>query len=102
MAGSPPLPPDLWATIPPAARAALLAAFAAADARIARLEARVAQLEAQLGKDATNSSQPPSTAHPHAKPAPTRPKSRRSAGGQPGHPRHERALLPADQCQAVV
>jgi transposase len=102
MAGSPPLPPDLWDTVPPAARVALLAAFAVSDARIARLEARVAQLEAQLGKDATNSSQPPSATHPHAKPVPARPKSRRSAGGQPGHPRHERALLPADQCQAVV
>jgi transposase len=102
MAGSPPLSPELWNTIPPAAQAALLAVFAAYDARIVRLEARIAELEGKSGKDSTNSSKPPSTDHPHAKPVPNKPKSKRSIGGQPGHPKHERALIPTDQCVAVI
>jgi transposase len=66
------------------------------------LTARVAELEAQLGKDCTNSSLPPSTAHPHAKPARPKSRSRRSSGGQPGHAKHQRALIPTEQCQEVV
>ena len=41
-------------------------------------------------------------ARQHAKPTPTRPKSKRRRGGQPGHPKHERALIPAADCQAVI
>lgn len=71
-------------------------------ARVAELEAEVAELKARLNKDSTNSSLPPSSAHPHARPAPPRPKSKRRRGGQHGHPKAERALIDADQCQAVV
>jgi transposase len=71
-------------------------------ARVAELEAQVADLTARLNKDSTNSSLPPSSTHPHAKPLPTRPKSKRRRGGQPGHPKAERALIPVDECQAVV
>jgi transposase len=71
-------------------------------AHIAQLEARLAELEAKLAKDSTNSSKPPSTDHPHAKPPRPRPPSRRPSGGQPGHPRHERALIPVGQCRGVV
>ncbi len=62
----------------------------------------MAELEVKLGKDSTNSSLPPSAAHPHAKPPRPKPKGRRRPGGQPGHPQHLRALLPTDQCQQVV
>lgn len=71
-------------------------------ARVAELEAEVADLKARLNKDSTNSSLPPSSAHPHAKPAPPKPKSKKRRGGQHGHPKAERALIPVDQCQAVV
>ena len=71
-------------------------------AYVEKLEARVAELEAKLGKDSTNSSKPPSTEHPHAKPPRPKSPSRRPSGGQPGHPRHERALIPVEQCRAVV
>ena len=70
------------------------------------LSARVAELEAQLetlsGKNPTNSSKPPSSTHPHAKPVSAKLKSQRSRGGQPGHAKHERALIPTEQCQKVV
>src|ERR1700676_2977340 len=71
-------------------------------AHVEKLQARIAALEAKLGKDSTNSSQPPSTEHPHAKPPRPRPKSRRPSGGQPGHAKHERALIPVEQCWQIV
>jgi transposase len=93
-----PLSPDVWAALPPAV-AALLQWQAT---EIGRLTARVAELEAKLGKNATNSSKPPSTTHPHDKPPRSKKRSRRQPGGQPGHAKHERDLVPTDQCQDVV
>jgi transposase len=73
-----------------------------AQAIIRLLLAKIGELEARLNKTPRNSSLPPSTEHPHAKPAPRKEKSGRKPGGQPGHPKHERALIPTDRCQAVV
>jgi hypothetical protein len=39
----PPIPEPLWATVPPEAQAALLAAFASLERRVAELEARLNQ-----------------------------------------------------------
>ena len=64
-------------------------------------EHRIAELEANLNKSPQNSSLPPSTQHPHAKPPSTKPKSNKKRGGQPGHAKHERPLLPTDQCDDV-
>jgi hypothetical protein len=88
---------ELIARQPPEAQAIirmLLAHIAAQDRRIAELEAR-------LNKSPQNSSLPPSTQHPHAKSAPPRPKSKKKRGAQPGHVKHERPLLPTDQCDEV-
>jgi transposase len=93
-----PLPPDVLASLPPS----VVAFIQWQTEQIACLTARVAELEAKLGKDSTNSSKPPSTSHPHDKPAPTKAKSGRKRGGQPGHVKHERALIRTEQCQEVV
>jgi transposase len=90
--------PELWSRIPPEAQAI----FLEMAETIARLERRVAELEARLGQSPRNSSLPPSSEHPHAKPVQPRPKSKRRRGGQPGHPKAERALIPTEQCTAVV
>src|SRR5574342_185787 len=66
------------------------------------LTARVAELEAKLGKNPSNSSKPPSTTHPHDKKPAAKPKSGRAPGGQPGHAKHDRPLIPSAQCQDVV
>lgn len=71
-------------------------------ARIAVLDARVAELEARLNKTPRNSSLPPSSQHPHAKPAPPKEKSNKKPGGQPGHAQSERALIPTGQCHNMV
>ncbi len=92
------LSPEMLAALP----LAVVALIRWQAEQIRLLSARVAELEAQLGKDSTNSSKPPSTAHPHAKPPRVKRRSRRSPGGQPGHVKHEQALIPVEQCQAVV
>ena len=59
---------------------------------MAELKAEVAELKARLAKDSTNSSLPPSAMHPHAKPSKQSIRKAKRRGGQPGHPKHERAL----------
>jgi transposase len=71
-------------------------------ARIVELQTRVEELERQAkGKTPQNSSLPPSSQHPHARPQPPKRKSRRKRGGQPGHEKHERPLIPTEQCDDV-
>jgi len=57
-------------------------------ARQDALEQEVAELRRQLGQNSQNSSKPPSSDSPFAKPAPRslRRRSGRRPGGQPGHP----------------
>jgi transposase len=73
-----------------------------AQAIIRALLATIRQLQEQLNRSPRNSSLPPSTEHPHAKPPRPTPKSLRGAGGQPGHAKHGRLLLPTEQCQQVI
>jgi transposase len=94
---APPIPAELWNSIRPEAQAAILAMVAMYEARITQLEARVKELEARLNLNSSNSSQPPSSDGPHVKPAPPRKPSGKRKGGQPGHPKHSRPLLPPDQ-----
>jgi len=68
------------------------------QAEIRSLRAMIAQLQEQLAgarKDSSTSSKPPSSdiVKPPTPPPPEG-QSQRSIGGQPGHPRHERPLLP--------
>jgi transposase len=92
---------DLIARQSPEAQAiirTLLALIAEQNRRILRLEAEIESLR----KTPQNSSLPPSTQHPHAKPARSDPKSKRKRGGQPGHRKHERSLIRTEDCQDVV
>lgn len=60
-------------------------------------EARIAALEARLGQDSSNSSRPPSSDGPRVKRGVPRVPSGRRRGGQQGHPKHERVILPPDE-----
>ncbi len=73
-----------------------------AQALIRLLLARIQELEARLNQSPRNSSLPPSTEHPHAKPSRHQPRAKRKPGGQAGHVRHERPLLPSEQCDEVI
>jgi transposase len=73
-----------------------------AQAIIRALLAKIAVLEARLNQSPRNSSCPPSTEHPHAKPRRPKTPGKRNPGGQPGHAKHTRPLLPAEHCIAVL
>ena len=70
--------------------------------RVAELEAVVRDLQARLGRDASNSSLPPSANPPGAaKPVAKQPTGKKP-GGQPGHAGCTRVRLPAERVQHVV
>jgi len=73
-----------------------------AQAIIRILLAKIEQLEARINRTSRNSSKPPSAEHPHAQPKPSRKRSDRKPGGQPGHDKHARTLIPVEHCAAVV
>src|ERR1700682_1411985 len=78
------------------------ARLAEQEARIAALEEEVRHLNAPLGRNASNSSTPPS-ANPLGAPKPVvKKKSKRKRGGQAGHPPHLKELLPAERVNKVV
>jgi transposase len=72
----------------------------ALEAELVALKEIVAQLAQQLAaarKDSSNSSKPPSSAIVKPpKPPPPEGQDRRRIGGQPGHPKHERAAFPPE------
>ena len=90
------IPPELEAEMTPAVRVFV----GLLRDRIAKLEARVEELE-RGQKTPQNSSLPPSTQHPHARPQLPKRKSKKKRGGQPGHEKHERPLIPAEDCDHV-
>jgi transposase len=89
---SPPITPEQLAALPPEFRALLQSIIQHYEARIAKLEADLAAAR----KNSSTSSKPPSSdmvKPPSARKQP----GRRKRGGQPGHPRHERAAFPPEQ-----
>ena len=99
------IPPELEAEMTPAVRAFVLSLFdviRTQQQRIDELETKVTKLEARLGKTPENSSLPPSSQHPHVKPKPRRKPSGRKRGGQKGHPKHERALVPPEDVNETI
>ena len=82
----------------PAVKAFVEAAFAQFEARIKELEDKIEKLTPR------NSSLPPSTEHPHAKPKrkPSPAKKKRNKGGQKGHQRNVRKLIPPEDCKEVI
>src|SRR5690606_21252429 len=96
-----PLTPEQFSSLPPEFRALLQAVIEHYERELAALKARLAELEQQAGKTPRNSSLPPSTQHPHAKPPTRKPKSKNKPGGQPGHKKHQRPLLPSDDCDQI-
>jgi transposase len=100
-----PVTPEQIAAVLPEFRALLQAIIDHYERRITASEAELLAAKQELAavkKTPRNSSLPSSNVHPHAKPAPDKPKSGRKPGAQPGHAKHERALIPVEQCQEIV
>lgn len=82
--------------------AQLEAQLAERDRIIAKLTARLAEVEEQLGRSSKNSSKPPSSDPPWLLRGPKKPPSGRKPGGQPGHKKSERALLPPEKVDETL
>ena len=96
------------ASWPPEAQAVvrlLMAEITALRLEVAELRAENVDLKKRLErhegpKTPQNSSLPPSTQHPHAARR-RRTASKRKQGGQPGHRKYERPLIPTEECDAT-
>jgi transposase len=97
----PPITDEQLAALPPEFQSLVRAIMDHYERQIVELKSRIDQLEARLGMSPQNSSLPPSSQHPHARPTPKKPRSKKKRGAQPGHKKHERPLRPTDQCDDV-
>jgi transposase len=77
-----------------------MAVFESLRCRIAELDQRVADLEAQLKLNSTNSSKPPSSDPIGLKRKPPAPPTGRKSGGQPGHAKAQRPLVPPEKLRS--
>src|SRR6516165_5205976 len=102
MPSVPPIPVALWGQIPPAAQAAILALVQRYEQRLQGLQQQVEDLQQRLNRNSTNSSRPPSSDPPHIKRRPPKPSSGRKRGGQAGHARQQRSLVPPEQVQQTI
>jgi transposase len=100
----PPITAEQLAALPSEFRAVVQALIDHYEEQLVVLRAENETLRVELAqakKNSRNSSQPPSSEHPHSKsPPPVKLKSQRPRGGQPGHEKHERALIPVEECAA--
>jgi transposase len=97
-----PIPVELWNQIPPAAKPAILALVEQYEQRLQALQQQVDELRQRLNQNSTNSSRPPSSDPPHVKRRPPKPSSARRRGGQPGHARQQRPLVPSEQIKQTI
>ncbi len=105
------IPAEIEREMTPAVRAFFEAQRRAWQKRVDELEARVAQLERELKKlwkfqrpeppSAEESTGANAVGTPEVLPKLTS-KTKRKRGGQPGHPKSERTLLPSDECDEVI
>ena len=77
--------------------AQLKAELAERERTIVELMARVAELEEKLHRSSKNSSRPPSSDPPWLLHGSKKPPSGRKPGGQPGHKKNRRTLLPPEK-----
>src|SRR3954449_6907524 len=89
-----PLPDPLWNSASPELQAGILALVQVHQQQLATLEARINDLEARLKLNSTNSSKPPSSDPIGLKRKPPTPRSGKKRGGQAGHRKACRPLVP--------
>jgi transposase len=95
MKDQPPIAQPLWDGMPAEAQAAV-------SELVDSYRRRIAELEQRLGRNSTNSSRPPSSDPPSLKRRPPAPPSGKKRGGQPGHQRHVRPLVPPEAVSQVI
>ena len=71
------------------------------EAEVKELKALVRELTARLQQNSSNSSKPPSSDNPFQNQQPSKSKSERKAGGQPGHKGYTRKPFPQEMVTGV-
>ena len=100
----PALAHEVWERTPSEAQASIRALEARVETLASMVHAfqeQVRTLQEQLNQTSRNSSRPPSS-DPASHERPSRPRSTRRRGGQPGHPGSTRLLIPVEDVDAVV
>ena len=92
-----PLPDHLWNSASPELQAAIRALVRIHQQQLATLEGRVHDLEARLKLNSTNSSKPPSSDPIGLKRKPPTPRTGKKRGGQAGHRKACRPLVPPEK-----
>src|SRR4051794_34586481 len=95
MMARPPIPLTPGETLSPEAQAAV-------SGLVQSFEKRIADLEERLGKNSTNSTKPPSSDPLSVKRRPPASPPGKKRGGQPGHHRRARPLVPPEQLRHVI
>lgn len=93
----PSLPEEILESLPVEVRGHI----AYLEVQLKFLEGKIAELEARLNQNSQNSSKPPSSDPPATPPRATSAKSGKKRGGQPGHSRHLRKLVPLEEVTEV-
>lgn len=96
------IPQHIWDSLAEEARAVIGAVVDGLEKRLAEAEQQIKELRARLDQNSTNSSKPPSTDPIGVKRKPPAPPSRKRRGGQKGHPRRMRALVPPERVASVT
>jgi transposase len=96
------IPEHLWVSLSDEARAVIGAIVDGLEQQIIELKQQVQDLKARLDQNSTNSSKPPSTDPIGIKRKPPVPPSKKRRGGQKGHPRRIRALVPPERVASVT
>jgi transposase len=93
-----------WDRTPESVKRLLIAMaqrIAALEEEVRTLREENLHLREQLGLNSHNSSNPPSS-DPPGTPVPDKKPTGRKRGGQPGHTRHIRPLIPPEDCKEVI
>jgi transposase len=98
----PSIPQHIWDTFSDEARAIVGAVIDSLERQVTELRQQVQDLKARLDQNSTNSSRPPSTDPIGVKRKPPTPPSKKRRGGQQGHPRRTRALVPPERVASVT
>jgi transposase len=96
------IPQHIWDSISDEARAIVGTVIVGLERQVIELRQQVQDLKARLDQNSTNSSKPPSTDPIGVKRKPPTPPSKRRRGGQKGHPRRMRALVPPERVASVT
>jgi transposase len=96
------IPQHIWDSFSDEARVIVGTVIDGLEQQIIELRQQVQELKARLNQNSTNSSKPPSTDPIGVKRRPPEPPSKKRRGGQKGHPRRMRALVPSDRVASVT